>query len=79
MYYFGSDGKTALARYSFFLETGLMFKPGYRQFCRLANGRVTPVGRTIEEARRYLPAGEQPNSAVLAAQQQPIKIHCCWV
>ncbi len=30
MYYFGSDGQVALARYSFFLETGLVYKAGYR-------------------------------------------------
>jgi hypothetical protein len=75
MYYFGADEKTALARYSFFLETGLVFKPGYRQFCRVDNGRVIPVGRTIEEARRYLPTAEQPYPDVQTAEQQPIKIH----
>ncbi|MEK6676969.1 MAG: hypothetical protein AABZ47_15110 [Planctomycetota bacterium] len=41
MYYFGSNEKTAVARYRFFLKTGLVFKPGYRQFCRKV-GRRTP-------------------------------------
>ena len=54
MYYFGSDRETALARYAFFLETGLVFKRGYRQFCRVQNDIVTPLGYTIEEARRNL-------------------------
>jgi len=53
-YYFGSDRETALARYAFFLETGLVFKRGYRQFCRVQNDIVTPLGPTIEEARRNL-------------------------
>lgn len=74
MYYFGSDEKTALARYSFFLETGLVFKSGYRQFCRVENGRIIPVGRTIEESRRYLPAVEQHETNSQADGQQPIKI-----
>jgi hypothetical protein len=37
MYDFGSREKTALARYSFFLETGLVPKPGYRLFGRADN------------------------------------------
>ncbi|MBP7933740.1 MAG: Dabb family protein [Phycisphaerae bacterium] len=54
MYYFGANETTAFARYSFFLETGLVFESGYRQFCIEENRRLTPVGRTIEEARRNL-------------------------
>jgi hypothetical protein len=56
MYYFGQDEKTALARYSFFLETSLVYKSGYRQFCRAENGHIRPLERTIEEARRNLAA-----------------------
>ena len=43
-YYFGSDRGTALARHAFFLETGLVFKRGYRQFCKVQNDIVTPMG-----------------------------------
>lgn len=38
MYDFGSREKTAPARSSFFLETGLVPNPGYRRFGRADNG-----------------------------------------
>jgi len=62
MHYFGSDEKTALPRYSFFLETGLVYKSGYRQLCRVENGHIRPLGRTIEEARRNLAARNESES-----------------
>jgi len=53
-YHFGSDLETALARYAFFLETSLVFKRSYHQFCQVQDDIITPFGPTIEEARRNL-------------------------
>jgi len=50
--YFGSDPDEALARYGLFLETGLLWKRGYRQYCLQQDGKVIPFGATMDIARR---------------------------
>lgn len=54
--YFGSDPDEALARYQLYQETGLLWKRGYRQFCLEKDGEVTPLGATMEIARRNFAA-----------------------
>ncbi len=54
--YFGRDPDEALARYQFYNETGLVWKRGYHQFCLEKDGKVIPLGATIEIARRNFAA-----------------------
>ncbi len=49
MYYFGTDTETAPASYAFVLETGLVFKRGYRRFCRVQNDIVPPLESTTSK------------------------------
>ncbi|MEK6674913.1 MAG: hypothetical protein AABZ47_04570 [Planctomycetota bacterium] len=81
MHYFGSDEMTALARYSFFLETSLVYKAGYRQFCRVNNGHILPIGRTIEEARRNLAVTKSPTSLdiVIRSVRDDGDAYCEWM
>jgi len=88
MHYFGSDEKTALARYSFFIETGLVYKAGFRQFCRVDNGHILPIGRTIEEARRNLaatneteavPSSPAPLAIVIRSVRDVGDAYCEWL
>lgn len=68
--YFGSHPEQALARYQLFLETGLIWKRGYRQFCLERGGKVIPLGATAEVARRNF-AAHQGQSAATKSSVRP--------